>query len=292
MANLLPFFIISLIWVGSVLISSTPYLVIKPDVLWKQYMLIATFIPSFIISFVVISGLLSRFAQKGIIRGKFPSEPFHPVYFLRRIYGACWTQLYYFKPLYAIVLAIPILRKLTFRLFGYKESCEFVVYPDTWIRDLPVLKIGKGAYLSNRATIGTNICLSDGNILVDQVLVEDGGLVGHLTMLAPGAKIGNKTEIGVGVAIGIRSRIFANAKVNPGCVINHGAVVGEGAEVGTHSYVGIKATIGKNIKIPGGANIPAGAIIETQDDVNKYFNSETDRLRRRKTDLEAIFGAV
>ena len=32
-----------------------------------------------------------------------------------------------------------------FRIFGYRGSMDFTIYPDTWIRDLPLLDFGEGA---------------------------------------------------------------------------------------------------------------------------------------------------
>jgi hypothetical protein len=69
------------------------------------------------------------------------------------MYGLCWTSLYYCKPVYHFCLCVPWLKALVFRLFGYRGDLNFTVYPDTWIRDLPLLDFGKGAYISNRATL-------------------------------------------------------------------------------------------------------------------------------------------
>jgi len=233
----------------------------------------------FSFSFVTIAGGISRLAQKGIIRGTFPRKPFDKIYFLRRIYGPCWTQVYYFKPLYAVFLSIPFLKKYLFRIFGYKHSTNFTVYPDTWIRDLTILNIGEGAYLSNRATIGTNICLSDGNILVDSVEVGSKGLVGHLAVLAPGVKIGDKVEVGVSATIAIRTKLNNSSKIHPCSMINHGAIIGEATKIGTMSYVGVKAILGPNLNIPAGAHIPGGAIVNNQEDFEKIFSSETQKLQ-------------
>jgi hypothetical protein len=39
----------------------------------------------------------------------------------------------------------------------------FTVYPDSWIRDLPLLPFGQGEYVANPSTIGTNIVLNKGH---------------------------------------------------------------------------------------------------------------------------------
>jgi len=242
----------------------------------------------FTVTFVTLAGLLSQFSQKGIIRGKFPREALHPVYLQRRIYGMMWTQVYYFKPLYAVVLAIPFFKTYVLRLFGYRGDTDFVLYPDTWIRDLPILKVGSGAYLSNKSTIGTNICLTDGSVLVDRVILEQKSLVGHLAMVAPGVKLGPSAEVGVGCAIGIRVRMAEGAKVNPSCTLNHGSIIGSHSEIGTYANVGLRTEVGPGLKVPSGTVLPPGMVFQTQQDVDRIVESQRLDLFNQKESLAQI----
>ena len=73
----------------------------------------------------------------------------------------CWTSLYYCAPAYYLCLSLRPLKALAFRLLGHRGSLDFKVDPDTWIRDLPLRDLGPGAYVSNRATLGTNMVLSN-----------------------------------------------------------------------------------------------------------------------------------
>lgn len=243
------------------------------------------FAPIFAVSFLFLAGLLSRPAQKKIIRGRFPRENFHRVYFWRRIYGCCWTLVFYFKPLYFVFLTIPVLKKTLLRLFGYKGPLNFVIYPDTWVRDLPLLSFGEGSYCSNRSTIGSNMCLQDGSILVDRVTMGAKSILGHLSMVAPGVRLEEDVELGVGVALGVRCRMKKGARVGSGSSLNHGTVFGERSEIGGHSHVGLRVDIGNDLKIPAGANIPAGAVLRTHEDVEKYFSSENQILHSHVADL-------
>src|SRR5947209_7375177 len=68
--------------------------------------------------FLIVASLLSLPHQKGVVPGRFPRKLSHPVYFHRRLYGLCWTAVYYFKPVYFLCLSLPWLKWLTFRLFG------------------------------------------------------------------------------------------------------------------------------------------------------------------------------
>lgn len=282
MPNFLPAFILTVLWCGSFTLSLLPFVLLNSDSPLVRLASIAVAPFIFILAFPTLAGLLSLPAQKGIVKGKFPRDSKHPVYLLRRIYGTAWTQVYYFKPLYAAILAIPLLKKYVLRLFGYRGSTDFVVYPDTWIRDLPILQIGQGAYLSNRATIGTNICLTDGTIFVAGIKIKEKGLIGHLAMLAPGVSVDEAGEVGVGCAIGISVKIRAGASVKPSCTLNHGAIIGAKAEVGTMSYIGLRAEIGEGVSLPAGSNIPAGAVLKTQGDVDKYYSSETEKLQQMR----------
>lgn len=256
---------------------------------WLRLLLLLVAPVSFGALYLLVSGTISLPFQRAVIAGKFPRSLSHPVYGPRRVYGLCWTSIYYFTPLYHALLTVPFLRKAMLRLFGYRGSLDFVVYPDTWLRDLPLLRVGDGAYLANKSTIGTNICLKTGEILVDGITVEPGGIVGHLAMLAPGAKIGEGTEIGVGAALGIRVQVHRNSKIGPGCGINHGAVIGADTEIGPLSYIGVRAVIREGLRLPGGSNIPSGAVLSSQEDVARYISSETDLLNSLRERLAQFY---
>jgi UDP-3-O-[3-hydroxymyristoyl] glucosamine N-acyltransferase len=232
----------------------------------------------FLFTYILTTGILSQFGKAAIIKGKFPRDLKHPVYGRRRLYGLSWTAVYYFTPVYFFCLSFRFTRTLLFRLFGYKGSVDITVYPDSWIRDLPLLQISDKVYISNRATIGTNMCLTDGSILVDPIRLDESAMVGHLAMVAPGAKLGKQTELGVGNAFGIKTRMGTRSKAGPTCTIMHGVAIGENVDIGSTSYVGLRARIADNIAVPPGANLPAGATINLQQDMDQFYTSETKLL--------------
>ena len=229
------------------------------------------------VAFVLVAGLLSRIGRRAIVPGKFPRRLSHAVYGPRRLYGLCWTAVYYAGPIYQLILMLPPLRSLMLWLFGYRGSTDVTFYADTWLRDLPLLDIGRGAYLSNKSTIGTNICLQNGDILVDRITIGDRAMVGHLVMLAPGCIIGADAEVGVGVAFGIKAQLGAKSRIGPSCTINHGARIGDGVEIGTMAYIGVGARIADGLRIPEGAIIPSRAVVTTQLDVEKYAVRSTQQ---------------
>jgi carbonic anhydrase/acetyltransferase-like protein (isoleucine patch superfamily) len=223
--------------------------------------------PIWAVLYGLIAGVLSMPHRHAVVPGTMPRDVSHPLYMHRRLYGLCWTAVYYCTPVYFAWLSIPPLKAVLFRLFGYRASLDFTTYPDTWIRDLPVLDLGRGAYLSNRATIGTNIVMMNGDILVDRITLGDGALVGHLAMLAPGVSLGRSVQVGVGVAIGIKSRLEEGVQVGPSCTIEHNVVLGANVRVGTESYVGSGSRIGPGVHIPPGSVVPPKTFAETQDEL-------------------------
>lgn len=227
--------------------------------------LVAT--PIYCAAYVIVAGLLSRITLPSIVAGKYPRDVRHEIYGPRRLYALCWTAIYYCAPIYHAVLAVPLLKRAVFRLFGYRGSLNFQTYPDTWIRDLPLLSIGEGAYLSNKATISPNMCLRNGKIIVLPVTIGAGTMVGHLTMIAPGVEIGADSEIGVGAAVGVNARIGSRTLVDHEVVIDHDVVIGDRCVVGTRAYIGRKAVVGNGVRVPPGAVVPARCVLATQVDV-------------------------
>jgi carbonic anhydrase/acetyltransferase-like protein (isoleucine patch superfamily) len=204
----------------------------------------------FAVTYVTIAGLLSRPHQRSIVPGRFPRSLDHPIYIDRRLYGLCLTAVYYFTPLYAAVLYVPAFRRYFFRLFGYKGDLDFTIHPDTWIRDLPLVRFGKGAYVANQSTIGTNIIAADNHIWVDRVEVGAGTTIGSHSLIAPGAQIGANVEIGIRTILGLKVRIRDGVSVGPDSAIGHGAVLGEGASIGRRSEIDLRARVAPGASVP------------------------------------------
>jgi carbonic anhydrase/acetyltransferase-like protein (isoleucine patch superfamily) len=216
---------------------------------------------------VTVAALLSRLTLFAIVPGRFPRDLAHAVYGPRRLYALCWTTVYYCGPLYHAILAVPWLRRATFRAFGYRGPLGFTTYPDTWLRDLPLLTIADGAYLANKATIGTNVCLRSGDVVVGPVEIGAGALVGHLAVIGPGSVLGPEAELGVGATLGMEVRIGRGARIGPCAGINHGAIIGDGAEIGAASTVGVRAVIDPGVRIPSQFAVPDRAHVRSADDV-------------------------
>ncbi len=212
---------------------------------------------------VTVAGLLSQPHQCGIIPGTFPRQLSHPIYFHRRLYGLCWTALYYCTPVYHLVLALPWLKTLTLRLFGYRGSLDVTLYPDTWIRDLPLLRLGAGVYVANRATLGTNMVLHNGRIVVDTITLEENVLVGHLSMIGPGVQIAAGTEVGAACGIGYKTRIGVGSTIGAMTGIDHGVRIGAHVRIGARSAIGRRATLADGVVLPRATLVPAAETVRS-----------------------------
>jgi carbonic anhydrase/acetyltransferase-like protein (isoleucine patch superfamily) len=246
----------------------------------------------YIVTLPLLAGLMCRFTIGAVVAGRFPRDVGHRVYGPRRLYALCWTTVYYHPLAYHVVLALPWLKHLTFRLFGYTGATDFTVYPDTWIRDLPLLTVGSGAYLSNKATISPNMCLHDGSILVRRVTIGAGTLVGHGAMVAPGVVIGAQCEIGVSTQLAIDVRIDAGARVGHCCSIDRSVVIGSRSRLRERTDVGAHAVIGAKISTVFGLIVPARATVDGQCDVNELARAQgiappTSRRRTEPNHREA-----
>jgi acetyltransferase-like isoleucine patch superfamily enzyme len=247
--------------------------------------------PTYGVAFVLAAGLLSLPWQSSVVPGRFPRDLGDRLYRGRRLYGLCWTAVYYFTPLYYVCLSVPLLKRLLFRLFGYRGSMDFTVYPDTWIRDLPLLSFGPRAYVSNKATLGTNVCLNDGTILVDRIELGAGAMVGHLSMLAPGVVMEDGSEIGIGTAIGVKARLGPRVSVGGICTVSHLSVLEAGVSTGTAVDIGAAVRIGPKIHVRPGAFVPNRSRWATQADADRALDAVPE-AGRHATGVGALASAA
>lgn len=257
---------------GLPLVAAVLPVIAAPTWAWRTGALLAA-LPVFLCCYVLVAATLSRLTRRAIVAGRFPRDLGHEVYGPRRLYAICWTAIYFCAPVYHAVLAVPTLKRITFRLFGYKGSLNFQTYPDTWIRDLPLLHIGEGAYLSNKATISPNMCLQNGSILIREVTIGARTMIGHLSMIAPGVTIGEDSEVGVGAGIGVNVRIGSRTHVDHTVVVDHSARIGDDCVVGTRAYIGRGAFIGDGVKVPPGAMVPSKVRLATPDEAEAFFQT-------------------
>ena len=225
----------------------------------------------YVLAVLAILGAIGFATSRSIRPGIFARDLGDPVYFGRRVYGCAWNCLYYFSPIYAACLAIGPLRWWVFRSFGYKGTLDFVIQPDTWIRDLPLLSFGKGAYLANKATLGTNVVLRSGYILVGRIRVGCRSAVGHGAALGPGVVVGDMSEIGVHTQVGVDTVIGSSVRIESACSISHKVTIEDRVSIGGRSCLGPGVVVCSGERLPVNSfrrrrDVARGDVIESEQD--------------------------
>jgi hypothetical protein len=73
-----------------------------------------------------------------------------------------------------IILSTPSFEELFFRTFRYKYNLDFTIYPNCWIRDLPLPDIGEKCYLADGILLGTNrVSINQKILRVDHIKIGD-----------------------------------------------------------------------------------------------------------------------
>lgn len=235
--------------------------------------LILSFAPLvFIVVYILSCCAIAILFRQEIVEGTFPRKLSNFTYMSRRVYGLCWSMISNFTIIYHCISLYKPLRWFTFRAFGYKGNIDFVFYTDTWIRDVRLLEIGKGAYIGNLVTIGTNICKIDNTVLVKSIKIGNGSMIGRLSILGPGVKIGDDCDIGVRNTFGIGVTLENRVKVGAEVKVLHYCRLQEDVRIGNFCTIGERCKIGKGISLPDGVHLPAKKNFETQSDLDKFLS--------------------
>ncbi len=227
----------------------------------------------FFLTYLLVCCCLGRCYSGQITAGQFTRCTLQKKYRNRRLYGACWCAIYYFGPFYNIILSLPMLKKIVFRSFGYSGSLNWNIYPDTWIRDLPLLHIGEDAYIANKATLGTNLPLKGGQILVDHIRIGTRSMIGHLAMIGAGTEIGNDTVVGHGCVIGIYVSVGPRSDISPLSALDSFVQVGKDCSIGVDCVIHQGVVISDGLTIQPSSVIPQGVSISSQQEADAYAPS-------------------
>jgi len=183
--------------------------------------------------------------------GKVERKPKNEVYQKRLEYTKELRVFVYDPALMNIILSTPKLKELFFRTFGYKHNLDFTIYPNCWIRDLPLLDIGEKCYLADGILLGTNRVSIDQKILrVEEIKI------GVHTIFDQRCAVGPGTTIGSECIIGFHSHISAK------CIIGDNVRMGEAVDIGAMTEVGDDVFIGQGSFISDFVTIEAGAEID------------------------------
>ncbi|MCA8958003.1 MAG: hypothetical protein KDC87_18150 [Planctomycetes bacterium] len=230
-------------------------------------------LPLAMVAYGLTAGVLSRPFHGAIQPGRFRRDLAEPLYRGRRLYGLCWTMVYYCPPVLQLFLAVPWLKRALVWSFGCPALRDATFYPDTWLRDLPLLELGAGAYLANKSTLGTNTALQNGTIVVGRIRVGARAVVGHMAAVGNGSSLGDDAELGFRAALGMKSHLGARSRVGGTTTIAHGTVIGDDVQIGQSCFIGSRVRIADGLRIPNAAVVPDRTRLTTQAEVDALFGA-------------------
>ncbi len=183
--------------------------------------------------------------------GKVERDMKDPEYMMRVAYTMELRRFVYNPQYMNIILTDKKLKRLFFRTFGYKGNLDFTIYPICWIRDLPLLSIGKKCYLGDGILLGTNrVNPTQSHLSVDHISI------GARTVFDQQCAVGPGTEIGTDCNIGFRSGISAKT------------IIGNQVKISEIVNIGSRVEIGNNVHICQGSHISDFVTIEAQAEID------------------------
>ncbi len=202
--------------------------------------------------------------------GSFIRDESSKDYYDRLVYTKELRRFVYNPAILNIIFSDGAIKKLFFRTFGYKGQLDFTIYPNCWLRDLPLLDLGKGVYLGDGILLGTNQVSTDqktikaGSITIGQQSIFD-----QKCSLGYSSQVGEDCLIGFQVSIGMKCKIGNKVKLGPLTAIGHGVIIGDKVEVGSGSLIGSFASIENGVAIPEFSRIPSFSHVTRQGIYNR-----------------------
>jgi len=180
----------------------------------------------------------------------------------RLIYTKAFRKFIYNPAILNEILSCTLLKEAFFRIFGYKGALDFTIYPNCWLRDLPLLDIGSNTYLADGILLGTNQVSVDQKVLkVGAIKIGERCVFDQDCKLGYNAKIGNDCVIGIQSSIGLRCRMGDNVKLGEATTIRHGVTIGRDVIVGSETQIGNFSVIEEGVELPEFSRIPSFSLV-------------------------------
>lgn len=175
----------------------------------------------------------------------------------RLIYTKAFRKFIYNPAILNEIFSCAELKEAFFRIFGYKGALDFTIYPNCWLRDLPVLDIGSNTYLADGILLGTNQVSVDQKILkVGTVKIVERCVFDQDCKIGYNSKCGNDCIIGIQTSIGLRCRMRDNVKLGEATTIRHVVTIGENVIIGSESQIGNFSLIEQGVELPEFNRVP------------------------------------
>lgn len=200
---------------------------------------------------------LLSWALTKIRPGTFARDPEDEDYRARLIYADRLRLFVYNPGVMNTVLTTVDLKESFFRTFGYAGNLDFTIYPNAWLRDLPLVTIGKRAYLGDHILLGTNsVSIDQQYVRVGEIKIGEGVVMDQQCAIGLGTSIGNFSHFAFRTAVGLKSRIGEHVHVGVGTMIGNKVTIGDGVKMGqmcvAHDFVLIEsgAHVADSVHIP------------------------------------------
>ena len=199
-----------------------------------------------------------------------------PDYQDRLIYTREFRRFIYNPAVLNVIFSDSKLKHRFFRTFGYKGSTDFTIYPNCWLRDLPMLDIGKGTYLGDGILLGTNQVSQDQKTLkVGTITIGERCVFDQHCKLGYNSVIGDDCIIGIQTAIGLKCSMGNNVKLGEATTVRHGVTIMDNVTIGAETQIGNFSIIEDGVSLPEFSRIPSFSLV-TQEGI---FDRKATRKR-------------
>ncbi|MCB0662059.1 MAG: hypothetical protein KDC24_04930 [Saprospiraceae bacterium] len=201
-------------------------------------------------------------AVNNIKSGKFKREKDNPDYQDRILYTRQLRAFVYNPAIMDAILSDEKVKSLFFRTFGYNGSLDFTIYPNSWLRDLPLLDIGKGTYLADGILLGTNQVTPDQQwICTGKITIGENCIFDQGCSIGLNSRLGNNCTIGFEVAIGLKNQLGENVKIGGRSNIAHGCRIGNNVTIPDCCRIGSFSIIEDGVELEEFSDGPAFSLV-------------------------------
>lgn len=197
--------------------------------------------------------------------GNFKRDRMSKDYNDRLVYTRAFRKFIYNPSVMNEILSDTDLKEMFFRTFGYKGALDFTIYPNCWLRDLPMLDIGSGTYLADGILLGTNQVSTDQTVLrVGKIKIGERCVFDQDCKLGYNSTIGDDCIIGIQTSIGLKCRMGNNVKLGEATTIRHGVRIGNDVTVGSETQIGNFVVIEDGVEVPEFSRIPSFSVVTSE----------------------------
>lgn len=197
--------------------------------------------------------------------GQFDRNPESKDYEDRLVYTKVLRKFIYNPAILNEIFSDASLKEHFFRTFGYQGALDFTIYPNCWLRDLPLLDIGSGTYLADGILLGTNQVSTDQKVLrVGTIKIGERCVFDQQCKVGYNSVIGDHCIIGIQTAIGLKCTMGNNVKVGEATTIRHGVTIGDNVQIGAETQIGNFCMIEEGVIIPEFTRIPSFSLVTSE----------------------------